>query len=458
MRFLVIALLLAQQPPTPTLDALVKEIQSLKSPTPPPSTTVIVSTAADLQAALDGPAMTIMVQPGTYTGNFTIKAKTTTTVVQGLTVTGRAAPGLAYPKLVAKDPLLPVLNALPGANDYTFVGLEFTGAAPDRDLIVIGPNDQTSVTTFPQRIKFDQCWIHGVNNLGHRGIATNGADITVTRSYIAEFVEPGRDSQGIGIILGGPYTITDNYIEASGENVMFGGSDPKMPNAIPGPALISGNYFFKPLTWKTQYPGSVKNLFELKNAHDVMFTKNMLENVWVDGQAGSALLITVRNQDGACPWCNVTNVTISCNQIKNVANFAINILGTDNNHPSGTASNISILNNLFTSSVAGIQLASGVNGLTVTGNVMPALTKTFLTLAGVPSTGLVMTGNQLSPGEYGIAGDNTAVGTPSLEKYAPGYKFTGNVIETTPVRPIPYPAGNTMVAPGSVTADKWVCQ
>src|SRR6476659_7260610 len=266
MRIWLAALLLAfqtQTPATPTLDALIKEIEAIRAaittpPQPPQPTTVTVTTAAELQAALDGPAAIVQVQPGTYTGNSTIKAKPTKTTVKGIVVTGRAAPGLAYPKLVAKDPLLPVLNALDGAHDYTFIGLEMTGAAPDHDLMVMGPLSMTSVAQAPVNITFDQIYAHGVNGLGHRGIQFNTVNGTITRSYFSEFVEQGRDSQAIGIGVGpGPYTITDNYIEGSGENLMFGGVDPLIPNMIPGPALIAGNTFFKPLEWKTKYPGSV---------------------------------------------------------------------------------------------------------------------------------------------------------------------------------------------------------
>ena len=464
MRIWLAALLLAfqtQVPATPTIDALIKELEALRAvlttpPTPSTPTTVTVTTAAELQAALDGPAAIVQVQPGTYTGNFTIKAKPTKTTVKGLTVTGRAQPGLAYPKLVAKDPLLPVLNALAGAHDYTFTGLEFTGVAPDRDLMVMGPIGMTAIAQAPMNITFDQIYAHGVNGLGHRGLQFNTVNGTVTRSYFAEFVEQGRDSQAIGIgVAGGPYTITDNYLEASGENLMFGGVDPVIPNSIPGPALISGNTFFKPPEWKTKYPGSVKNLFELKNAHDVTIINNTFENTWVDAQPGSAVLFTVRNQNGTCPWCNVTNVVFRCNEIKNVDSFAINILATDNLHPSGMAENITIANNLFTNSGGGVQIIAGGKSIILTANVMPALKSRFLSLSSTPGTGFQFTNNFVSAGDYGITGDATAVGTPSLDKFQPGYVFTGNTIEKSAARTIGYPTGNTIVATGAVTASNW---
>jgi hypothetical protein len=446
-------------PSTPTIDALIKEIEAVRAAliTPPATTTVTVTTATELQAALDGAATTIQVQPGTYSGNFTIKAKPTPTTVRGLTVTGRAQPGLPYPKLVAKDPLLPVLSALAGAHDYTFVGLEFTGVAGDRDLMIMGPISMTTLAQAPINITFDQVYAHGVAGRGHRGLQFNAVNGTVTRSYFAEFVEQGRDSQALGMGVGpGPYTITDNYLEASGENVMFGGVDPLIPNLSPGPALVSGNTVFKPLAWKAQYPGSVKNLFEVKNGHDLTIVNNVFENVWTDSQAGSAILFTVRNQDGGCPWCNVRDIVFRCNQVRGVENLAISILATDDSHPSGTAENLTITNNLVTKATAGIQITAGGKHIVVIGNVLPGLLRSFLALSGTPpGSGFQFTNNYVASGSYGIAGDNTTPGAASLAAFQPGAVFTGNTIDKSAERSISYPPGNTLVAPGTVAASNW---
>jgi len=407
---------------------------------------------------LNGPAEVIVVQPGIYTGNFTIKAKATKTLVRGLTFEGRATPKLRYPQLVAQDPLTPVLNSLDGAHDYTFVGLEFTGVAPDRDTLVIGPLTMTEVAQVPVNITFEQCYVHGVNGKGHRGLMFNVVNGVLTRNYFSDFVEQGRDSQAVGIIGGpGPYTFTDNYFEASGENIMFGGADPKIRGAIPGPALISGNTFFKPPVWKTRYPGSVKNLFELKNAHDITIKNNVFENVWVDAQAGNAIVFTPRNQDGTCPWCNVTNVLFACNEVRNVAGFAVSILGTDNLRPSGTADNLVLTQNLFTSVSGGVAITGPVKHLDINRNVFVGIKARFLSFGGMPNAGFSFVGNATGSGEYGITGDNTGVGSAALARYAPDAVFIRNRIETTAARVIGYPAGNTTVAPNAVTAAEWSC-
>jgi hypothetical protein len=73
----------------------------------------------------------------------------------------------------------------------------------------------------------------------------------------------------------GPYTITDNYLEAASENVMFGGADSASADRVPADILIDGNLFSKRLEWKPIAPAKtsgkvVKNLLELKAAKRVV--------------------------------------------------------------------------------------------------------------------------------------------------------------------------------------------
>jgi hypothetical protein len=115
---------------------------------------------------------------------------------------------------------------------------------------------------------------------------------------------------------------------------------------------ISHNYLFKPLSWNPSDPSyagyhpNVKNLFELKAARRVWFHDNILENNWSDGQDGTAILLTVRNQIGDCYFCAVEDVTLEGNIVSN-AFKGILVLGTDYNAISGPTQNILLKNNLF---------------------------------------------------------------------------------------------------------------
>jgi len=45
-----------------------------------------------------------------------------------------------------------------------------------------------------------------------------------------------------------------NYLEASGENIMFGGADPAVGGLIPANIKIEGNHLRKPASWKVSDP------------------------------------------------------------------------------------------------------------------------------------------------------------------------------------------------------------
>src|SRR5207248_6099170 len=173
------------------------------------------------------------------------------------------------------------------------------------------------------------------------------ASTTIANSYIGGIKAAGQDSQAIANWNGpGPYTITNNYLEAAGQNIIFGGSDPAIANLIPSDITIRGNYLTKPWAWRSDSTSNVKNLFELKNAQRVVVDGNIMENNWLAAQAGFAIVLTPRNQDGACPWCTVQQVQFTNNLVRHVSS-GFNILGTDNLHPSGILNNVTIRNNLF---------------------------------------------------------------------------------------------------------------
>jgi len=69
-------------------------------------------------------------------------------------------------------------------------------------------------------------------------------------------------------------------------------------------------------------------------------------NNWEGGQSGYAILLTVRNQDGGCPWCQIDHVTFAANTVSH-SGGGIQMLGVDYNYPSQQANAIVIQNNLF---------------------------------------------------------------------------------------------------------------
>ena len=102
---------------------------------------------------------------------------------------------------------------------------------------------------------------------------------------------------------------------------------------------------------------SVKNIFELKNARNVIVEENIFENHWKESQPGYAIVLTPRNSQGSCTWCVVEHVRFERNVFRNMA-AAINLLGYDGGHPSRQAADIAFRQNLFT----GLSTSLGGNG------------------------------------------------------------------------------------------------
>ena len=254
-----------------------------------------------------------------------------------------------------------------GANHYRFIGIEFTrapGIGAVADLVRLGT---------AKKIIFDQTWFHGDDDSSgeetKRGIDLGQSYlVAVLDSYFNDFycisvVGSCTDAQavlgGLGTPSGnwGGYKIVNNFLEASGENILFGGGE---ATASPSDIEVRRNHFFKPFLWMSgspsydggaaasirhhgfsarniselkqsmkalldasspradggHHPLMVKNLFELKSGCRVLLEGNVLENVWGGfSQAGSAILLTPKSQNGQCPACFVSDVTVRYNLI-----------------------------------------------------------------------------------------------------------------------------------------------
>lgn len=414
--------------------------------------TVSVPAGGDLQSALANaqPGDTILLAPGaTYTGNFTLPAKGGSDLITIRSSAGSGLPGDGGRIAPADAPRLakirspntaPAIATAPGAHHWRLLLVELlANAHGDGDILALGDGSsaQASLAQVPHDLLVDRVYVHGDPALGQkRGIALNSAATTVTGCYIADIKRVGQDAQAIGGFNGpGPFTITNNYLEASGENVLFGGADPPIPNLVPADIVIRGNLLSKPPAWRTE-PWTVKNLLELKNARRVTIDGNTLEYNWQGGQSGYAVLFTVRNQDGACPWCQVDHVTFTHNVVRHVA-AGINILGADNNHPSRQTQAITIRNNLFwdiDDQVYGgngyfLILTGQPRDITVDHNtIIQGHASGVIDMGGPPILGFVFTNNLTKHDAYGIIGDDHAAGNDSIGAYLPGSLVARNVL------------------------------
>ena len=353
-------------------------VSSTISDTPAPGNVQLVREGGNLQHALDDVSCggTIRLQAGvTFAGKFSLRAKDCDD--QHWIVIRTDAPDSSLPPEGTRiTPCYGGLASLPGrpeypcssprnvlakiafngrggsgpvifewgANHYRFVGLEITRDAPGASVNALvslqpvgrKPDGSMDWNTKGDHIVFDRVWIHGnEKDETTRGVQLGGTTyVAVVDSYFSDLkcialtgscTDAQAISGGNGDNPMGPYKIENNFLEASGECILLGGSG---GTATPSDIAIRRNHFFRPIIWKSDEPGFisansgkpfiVKNIFELKNAKRVLFEDNILENSWGGfSQHGFAVLLTPKNPGtNSCPQCpQVTDVTIRYSKI-----------------------------------------------------------------------------------------------------------------------------------------------
>ena len=311
-------------------------------------------TAEELKAALKGsaPGDVIMLDAGTsYTGGFEFPAKPNpqgrwiyiiSSALAKLPEGKRVGPDDAVnmPKLVTPR-TMPVFQVVGGANHWRLAGLEITANSSYKNAggkgytyFLIG--SQFNQSPLPDSFTVDRCYIHGGPEQDIvTAVQGNASNYAVVDSYISDIHTIGQDSQAIGSFdTPGPFKIVNNYLEAAGENVMFGGAGKNFNRGVPSDIEVRNNYLFKPLSWAQPGvsipPGNVmvvKNAFECKSCQRLLFDSNIIENVWAAGQIGFAIVLTVRSSQSG-DFAVVSDITITNNILKNVVS-GFNTLAKD---------------------------------------------------------------------------------------------------------------------------------
>lgn len=337
-------------------------VHSSMADTPAPGSVVSVNAGDDLQGALNRAQCgnTIQLQAGaTFTGTFRFPALNcddnhwiivrTSSSDSALPAEGqRLTPcyaGVASlpgrPQYSCNNPqnVLATLVSGPGgavifrtgANHYRLIGLELTRPRGTKGhVILISVADKGTAN----HIVLDRSWVHGTTqDETKNGFRLTGMNyVAVVDSYFNDFhctaiigtcTEAHAVGGGTGDHQDGPYKIEDNFLEASGQAILFGGG---AATATPTDITIHFNHFFKPWQWmkgNTPFQGGdsgepfiVRHHLELKNAVRVLVEDNLMEDVWGGfTESGWAILVTPKNQqtasgDNVCPICEVTDVTI----------------------------------------------------------------------------------------------------------------------------------------------------
>ena len=332
--------------------------------TPAPGGVITVGSGGDLQAALNNAHCgdTVELQAGaTYTGTFYFPAKScdsghwiivrTNAADSALPAEGKRAnpcfAGVASlpgrPQYTCSSPQKAMARIeydrtangpiifRNGANHYRLIGLELTKTAGVRSAPTFVAMEADGIG---DHIIIDRSWLHGtVHDEAQAGVSFNRVNYgAVVDSYISDFhciagtgtcTDAHAVAGGLGHHQDGPWKIENNFLEASGEAILFGGG---AATVTPADIEIRRNHFFKPWQWMPGnpnfvgaadgHPFIVKNHLELKNAMRVLVEANLMENSWGGfTQQGYSIVLSPKNQHTAhngnvCPLCQVLDVTV----------------------------------------------------------------------------------------------------------------------------------------------------
>ncbi len=501
-------------------------VSSSMAETPAPGSVINVNAGGDLQSALNNAQCgnTIQLQAGaTFTGSFEFPAKNcdndhwivvrTNAADSALPAEGqRVTPcyaGVAslpgrpqYPcnnpqnvlaKLVVSGLVGPVALQS-GANHYRLLGLELTRPAGTKGAVTLISVAHDGTASY---IVIDRSWLHGtkedetLDGFNLRGTTY----VAVVDSYFTDFhctaitgscTDSHAVSGGTGDHQDGPYKIQDNFLEAAGEAVMFGGGE---ATTTPTDITVQSNHFFKPWQWmkgNTPFQGGVggnpfivKNHLELKNAIRVLIEANLMENNWGGfSQTGFGILLGPKNQhtpDGAdvCPICAVTDVTVRYSQISHGGGgiiMATSISGNGHDGAQAKEGSRWSIHDVVMDDMSNKYVGPGALFVIANGwpkNVLNTITINHVTgfpdsEAGVmilgdhtsnpPMYGFVFTNNLITAGKFpvwNIGGGNVScaisgVPTTMLKTCFSSYTFNHNAVIAPPSRyaPSSFPSNN----------------
>lgn len=345
------------------------------SSTPATGPTTLLGATDDLQAALNAakPGDRILLSPGVvWSGNFTIPMPQAggnagewiwvmtagSMPTEGTRITDTVATSMQYPT-IRSNSLLPALKtaASNACTKWRFMGITIDvdpsvsttrGSVAHEGLVWLGDSDSTqnSLTLVPSDIIFDRCWAHGFDTLDCRkAFAFNASRLALIESRV-DTIHSGFDAQAVTCSNGpGPHKITNNYLEAGGEVIAYGGAPIWIDQMIVADVEIRHNFLTKPLAWAGTW--NTKNLIEFKFGRRILIEGNVGDNSKCDGQQGFAIVLWSANADSpGNTWAVTEHVTVRENQIS-ITSAGINLIDHYNSTIPNLLNHVAIVNNAF---------------------------------------------------------------------------------------------------------------
>ncbi|MFN7998091.1 MAG: beta-propeller fold lactonase family protein [Bryobacteraceae bacterium] len=335
-----------------------------------------VHAGSDFQAALNSANCgdeLVLDAGAVYSGNFVVPTRNCTSKIlirssalSSLPAGKRVSPSsVAYMATLVTPNKNPVLNFSQSATGFYFAGLQLTvnnGVQGLWNLVLLSANT-TQTSQLPANIIFDRVYAHGNDQYCVRGFLADGVGFGLINSYVSGFIHTSYDTQAVMAYNSpGPFLISNNYLEATGENIMLGGGNacslsgstwactPRIAGVIPSDATITRNWFNKLYVAWYGKPTSgakydVKNHFEIKNGQRVLLDSNVFTYMWQQGQGSNSIVLTPRTgcassgvigsgtQPGPMncpdPQATASDITITNNQFLHVGGTVYGF-GVDN--------------------------------------------------------------------------------------------------------------------------------
>jgi hypothetical protein len=391
------------------LEQINRQVEALIAQLPK---TVPITTAAELQAALDAGGTVELPRGMTYVGSFTISRSNTVLIGSGSGISGGTAAALTI---------------RPGVNDVNVSDLVLVSSSPGA-VLLCGYNGapQTTLAMQPKRITLTNITIP--THRGKRGIEFNCSG-SILASSIADVWTSGQDSQAIALLNScGPVVIQGGTSVAASENIITGGDTLKItdcPNGVGTDLLIDGVTLSKPEAWRTDgVDREVKNLLELKAWKKVLVRDSTLSGSWgptfLGAQDGSAIVITPKNGQYIAD-VTIENVTVER------ASSGLQLMGKDYNSVTPIATTNVVIRNSRFLNLTKTWGGRGIFALVVDGMQALTVENTFATFDGpaiiqcdtrVPVGPLAFRTNEMHTGPYGVMAPGVNFGGTPPPTYA----------------------------------------
>jgi hypothetical protein len=325
----------------------------------------------------------------------------------------------------------------PGASNWRLVAVRVTSPGPDGTCVGLGDATPmpSTVEALPHDITFESLLCDGGDN-AKRGVSLNGNALTLIYSVVKGIRQPTLNNDTQASLLQRRRAVHDRrqlpVRRRRDGPVRRQRPEDREPRAVEHRDPRQRDHEGSGVEGHAQ-PGQEPARAEERAArHD---RAEPLEYSWADAQDGTAVLFTIRNQEGGCPWCTVEDVDWGFNIVAHAAN-GLSILGHDDcgpnkdcsgspPRPSGRVTNIRIHDSLWYDlgtgpyskvgdSTFGWSINDGVVGFTVERNTMIGKYSTLLKLSPgrtkTASVGLAFRNNVLSEGKYAVIADGLAAG------------------------------------------------